>query len=772
MKAFWFCLVLFTGLPSNTILAQEEKKPKIALVLSGGGAKGIAHIPLLQTLDSLGIVPDLIVGTSMGSVVGGFYAAGYTGDSIATIAKSANWNQLLGGKTLLKDVSVEEKSEYGRYLIDFGIKNRKLKTKGALLNDQHLREFLAIYTYPVYDVLNFNKLPIPFKSVTTDIVNGDEVVLDKGSLAVAMRASMSIPSIFKPVPYKDVLLVDGGILNNFPVDIAKEWGADIIIGSDVGGGMQPKEELEGISTILFQAAMLVSNKKNPKSREMCDILIDHIPNLTYSTGDFNKNEEIYAEGKKGTTAQLEALIDLSEKMKRYKTRKIKIPLTNKEFKFDTIIFKGINKNNLNFVKSRSEIKANKVYTINKLIAGVDRAMGTTLFNQITTKTIKKNGELGLEIRGYENAEHQLRTALHYDNYRGIGILLNYTGRNVLGKSSRIVLTGDIAAQPRFRAQYQKQFGKDKSWWIRNDLLMEFLNQDVYSQGEFFGAFDVSFSHFDVSFNKNTNSLNNYVGIGLNYEGSSLKPKSSFDDNILKLKNYRFHNYEINVHYVHNSMQKIFYSKEGTLFKAKLARSLYNEFDYESTAIELNTIRNKSINGFTKFIMSYQKRFPMHKKLSLIVNGNTNFIFQDKQKANEESFDDYGTAVQYLLGGNTPTPRDGSIIFPGLYENDLPVNQLIKVDATLQFNPMTDIYISPHVNYASVGFGKFNDFIKEAFLPSGNWSDRSAPSSVFSFGTTASYDSVLGPINFDISWVNDINKVRTYLGIGLFFNLSD
>ena len=262
--------VLFWTLGLRNIQAQETKKPKIAVVLSGGGAKGVAHIPLLQTLDSLGIVPDLIVGTSMGSLVGGFYAMGYSGDSIADITRNANWDKLLGGKTLLKDVGVEEKSEFGRYLLTLDVKNGKPKTSSAIINDQYLREFFANLTYPVYRINEFDNLPIAYRAVATDIVNGEEVVIKDGSLALAMRASMSIPSVFQPVPYKDVLLVDGGIVNNFPVDVAKAWGADIIIGSDVGGGMKLKEELEGFASILFQSAMLISNKKT-QSQAMCDI---------------------------------------------------------------------------------------------------------------------------------------------------------------------------------------------------------------------------------------------------------------------------------------------------------------------------------------------------------------------------------------------------------------------------------------------------------------------------------------------------------------------
>ena len=243
----------------------QEKKPKVALVLSGGGAKGIAHIPLLQTLDSLGIVPDLIVGNSMGSVVGGLYAMGYSGDSIANIVKQANWEQLIGGKVSLKNVSVEEKTEFNRYLIELGYVNRKVKLGKFLLNDQNLRQFISMLTFPSYKITDFDKLPIPFRAVATDIVNGKVVVLDRGSLALAMRASMSLPGVFSPVPYDETLLVDGAIMNNFPVDVAKDLGADIIIGSDVGDGLMGKKELQNISSLLFQAGMLSSHLINAKT---------------------------------------------------------------------------------------------------------------------------------------------------------------------------------------------------------------------------------------------------------------------------------------------------------------------------------------------------------------------------------------------------------------------------------------------------------------------------------------------------------------------------
>ena len=768
-------IILLITLTSYThkVLAQLDKKPKVALVLSGGGAKGIAHISLLQKLDSLNIVPDLIVGTSMGSLVGGFYAMGYSGDSIATITKNANWDKLLGGKTSLRDVSVEEKSEFGKYLVDFDIKEKKIKTKVSILNDQHLREFFMIYTNPVYNIADFEKLPIPYRAIATDIVNGEEVVLKEGSLALAMRASMSIPSIFEPVSYNDVLLVDGGILNNFPVDVAKKWGADIIIGSDVSGGMLTKDELEGITPVLFQAAMLISNKKNPESRDMCDILIDHYPNLTYSTGDFNDHKEIYKEGLIATNKQLEELVKLSNKLKKYKQSEISLSETNQNIVLDTIVYKGVSKSNLDLVKSRSKIVSNKSYTVQELVKGIDRSMGTTLFSQIDAKPIVDDNLLGLEISALEKSNHRLRTSFHYDDYRGIGLVLNYTGRNILGESSRIILTGDIAKQPRFRLQYQKQLGKDKTWWWRNEVFGEFLNQEIYIDGEYSDELSFDFFQIENEINKNLEPLKSYVGLGLNYDSFSLKPRvnPNINDNLFGFKNYSFKNVFTDIHFVYNNLSNFFYAKKGALLKFKILRSLENKVDYLSSnnSIALN---NESTNRFTKTSLSYEKRVPLHRSTSVILSGSTNFTFIDKLTSNKFPFEEFGLGANYFLGGYLRSPRENSLIFPGLNENDVPASQIMKLHLKFQTNPFHNFYISPHINYASIGFGQFNEYIKNAFLPKGNWSESFETSSLISFGTTVSYDSILGPVNLDVSFVNDIGKVRAYFGAGLFLQLSD
>ena len=750
----------------------QEKKPKVVLVLSGGGAKGIAHIPLLQTLDSLGIVPDLVIGTSMGSLVGALYSAGYSGDSIAAISDNANWNELLGGTISLTEVSVEEKSEFKKYLIDLDIKNGKPKVSSALINDQNLREFFSKLTFPVHDISNFNELPIPFISMATDIVNGKEVIMNKGSLALAMRASMSIPGIFRPVEYNGTLLIDGGVLNNFPTDVAKSMGADIIIGSDVSGGMEKKDKLDNLSSLLFQMGMLTSNLKNPENRKYCDILVDHLPYLTYSTGDFVKGKEIFQQGKIATKLQLNALVALAEQLKGYPKKVHELPYKEKVFTPDTISYTGISEANLKLVKDRANLKTNVTYTVPDIVEGINRAMGTNLFSQITTSYISTNGKTGIQINGLENSPNQIKGSLHYDTYRGVGLIINYTGRNILGEASRLIATIDIAEQPRFRFAYQKIFGGDKSWWWKSEVYGEGIKQEIFIDGNYVEDMRYRSIQFDNQLNKNLNSLKSYVGLGLNYQYTNIKPKTNpeFSDNTYSLDLYKFNTIELYAQYMHNSFNEVFFATRGTYFHTTMARSFMQNIDLTYYNEALPVIEGNT-NGYTKLALNFEKRLPIKNKITGIVGATGSFIFQDQVKPEDVDFSEYGYAAKYNIGGNLLIPKKDSYVFPGLYEGELNASQFLKLNLGMQFNPLNKIYITPNFNIASVGFGTFNDYLDEAFTPNNDWQKHLDTSLLMSAGATISYNSFIGPVNFDMSWVNDINKVRLFFSVGFVFNPS-
>ncbi len=751
----------------------QEKKPKIALVLSGGGAKGLAHIPTLQKLDSLGIVPDLIVGNSMGSVVGGLYAMGYSGDSIAYLTKNVNWDKLIGGKVSLQNVSVEEKSEFNRYLVELDWIEGNIKVGNFLLNDQNLRQYISMLTFPSYTVTNFDDLQIPFRAIATDIVNGKEVVMDSGSLAHAIRASMSIPGVFSAVPYNETLLVDGGLLNNFPVDVAKNLGADIIIGSDVGDGMVGIDKLESIPSLLFQATMLSSNLKNPSNRALCTILIDHTKHLTYSTGDFLYGEQIYEEGKLAVADNLVELEALAKLLKNYNQRKVHLPFVEDKIILDTIVYNQISSTNLALVKARTNIEPNKIYTKKEVVDGVNRAMGTTIFSQITFSPLLNEDKLGLQLNGFERSKHQVKGSLHYDDYHGVGLLINYTGRNIFGAASRSLITLDVAEQPRFRLQHQKNFGGTRNWWWRTEALGQRLTQQIYISGEKVDDMRYRYFTFDNQVNRNITSMSSYVGFSLNYQNTYLEPKlkSDLSDNIFSLNSYAFNTIQLNTHYVYNTLNNVLYPTEGATFKANIGRSLFNDVEVKFTDSVLPN-ENGSTANYTKFGIEYDKLFPLNNFTSLLVGSSANFIVLDKEKENDVSFTNFGLGAKYFLGGNQLDPRTDSYVFPGLNEGELTVSQFVKLNLGLQYNFKTNLYIIPHVDFAIVGFKGFDDYFNNFFTPNGKWQEANAVSTLLSSGVTFGYKSILGPVNFDISWVNNVDKVRLFIGVGFPLNRSN
>ncbi|WOD44599.1 patatin-like phospholipase family protein [Hwangdonia lutea] len=772
-KNYLSFLGLFFCMAFLQLLFAQEKKPKVALVLSGGGAKGVAHIRTLQVLDSLHIVPDLIVGNSMGSIVGGLYAMGYSGDSIANLTKKANWEKLLGGGVVLNKVGAEEKSEYNKYLIELDFKEGKISPGAYLLNDQNLREFIAILAVPSYGIEQFDDLPIPFRAVTTDIINGKEVVLDRGSLPLAIRASMSIPGVFSPVRYKNTLLVDGGLLNNFPTDVAKNLGADFIIGSDVGDQIQTIESLNSISSLLFQGSMMNSNTKRPANRKLCNILIDHAPYLTYSTADFFKASEIYEEGKIATDENIEALVALSKRLKKFKQRKHELPVVKNEFVFDTIVYQNISKSNLALVKARTGLRAHIEYTTNEIENGLGRAMGTTIFKDIEFAPLRRDGKLGLVLKGVEKSKHQIKGSLHFDGYRGAGLIANYTGRNILGDASRALITLDIAEQPKVRLQYQKNFGGDRDWWWRTEMFGQLLEQKLFIEGKNVDRVKFHYFEFDNQVNRNISALKSFVGLGVKYDYSKLKPTidPNLNNNILSLKQYNFSTYEVYAHFKFSNLNDVLYPSSGVEIKSSLSRSLHNNLQVSYIDPNIPDI-DVAAKNYTKLSLGFMGRIPFSEKTTGILGLKSGFIFKDNVQENDYLFSTFGYGAKYFLGGNIIDPRNDNYTFPGLSESELAVSQFIKVDVGLQIKTIRNLYLTPHIDVASVGYGNFNDYFGEVLSANGKWEHYNAPSYLASFGTTVSYKSLLGPVNFDVSWVNSTENVRFFIGIGLPINPSN
>ena len=261
--------VLFLALPA---LAQERKK--VGVVLSGGGAKGVAHIQALKVIEEAGIPIDYIVGTSMGSIIGGLYSIGYTPQQLDSMVRKQDWMFLLSDRVKRSAMSLNEREKSEKYVFSFPFtKSPKDAVSGGIIKGQNLANLFTELTVGYHDSVDFNKLPIPFACVSQNIVNGEQIVFHNGILATAMRASMAIPGVFTPVRKDSMILIDGGMINNYPVDVARSMGADIIIGVDVQNNLKGIDKLNSAPDILSQIIDLTTKNNHQSNVGLTDTYI-------------------------------------------------------------------------------------------------------------------------------------------------------------------------------------------------------------------------------------------------------------------------------------------------------------------------------------------------------------------------------------------------------------------------------------------------------------------------------------------------------------------
>ena len=259
---------------STTLMAQRPHRKKVAVVLSGGGAKGVAHARVLKVIEEAGIPVDMVVGTSMGSIVGGLYASGYKADQIDSLIRKQDWQSLLTDKVDRQSIRLDDRSNTERYMVSVRFdKNPFEVMEGGFLKGNKIGRMFSQLTADHLDSIDFRTLPIPFACVATDITTGNEIDMHSGILAECMRSSMAIPGVFSPIKRDSMILVDGGLVNYYPVDVARKMGADIVIGVDVTSPTRDYKKLKSASTVLMQVLDLACANKLEENRKNTDLYI-------------------------------------------------------------------------------------------------------------------------------------------------------------------------------------------------------------------------------------------------------------------------------------------------------------------------------------------------------------------------------------------------------------------------------------------------------------------------------------------------------------------
>jgi NTE family protein len=434
----WILLIL------PTLFFAQKKQPKIGLVLSGGGAKGLAHIGVLKEIDKAGLQIDYIGGTSMGAIVGGLYAAGYSGEQIEEIVKNTDLLQILQDELPRSALPFFEKEFGEKHAISLPVTENGIGLPRAVSKGQNVLNLFNYVLAHVDSVPKFSSLSVPFFCVATDAETGKMVLLEDGSLPMALRASGSFPTLLNPVLLNDQLLLDGGIANNFPSDIMKKKGVDIIIGVDVQSDLIKREGLNSVITILNQIVSYDIYEQSRKAIKDCDVYIK--PDISeFTVVDFEKKEGIIAQGDKAG-AQYRNVMDSLASLQTVKRKRPVLVPKDDEFQVKEIEVIGSQNYTPAYVKGKLNIRRGDHLTRKGLTERITYLAATDNYSKIDYRI--KNDTLQLFLLE-KKIESEVRLGVHYDELYQSGILATYIHKRLLINNDE--LSVDLILGDRIRA---------------------------------------------------------------------------------------------------------------------------------------------------------------------------------------------------------------------------------------------------------------------------------------------------------------------------------
>lgn len=492
-----FALFLFF---SFFFSAHGQQRPKIGLVLSGGGAKGFAHIGVLKVIDSLGIKVDYIGGTSMGAVIGGLYASGYSAQQIDSVFQATDFDELLRDYIPRSSKNFFEKRNDEMYAISLPFNKFRLGVPTALSKGTYNYNLLAGLAHKVRHVRDFSQLPIPFFCVATDIETGEDVILDKGFLVQAIQASSAFPSLFTPVEIDGRVLVDGGVTNNYPVEEVRRRGADIVIGVDVQDDLKTREALKDATRILVQISNMDMIAKMKEKRGMTDVYIK--PDIRdFTVVSFSDGQDIIDRGEKAAHDKADELARLATPGFRW-SRKGLTGCDSLDVK--RIITPRLDNYTRSYVIGKMRFKPNSKISYDDLKSGVNNLNATQNFSAISFSLEPNEGGDDLKINLTENRTKAfVKLGLHYDGLYKSALLANLTYKNALIKND--VMSFDMILGDNLR--YNFDYYIDNGFYLSFGLRSRFTGFNRNISTDFSGGAlleDLGIDSFNVDYKDWTN----------------------------------------------------------------------------------------------------------------------------------------------------------------------------------------------------------------------------------------------------------------------------
>lgn len=750
IRCFLLISIFFLSLViSPDLIAQDKnKKPRIGLVLSGGGAKGLAHIGVLKVLEEAGIKPDIITGTSMGSIIGSLYSIGYTAEELSEINKEMNWDKLLSDHVELQQVAIEEKPEVNKYLFQIPIKDRKINLPSGLIEGQHLENYFAKLLWPLTSEENYDLLPVPFHCMSVDMISGETIEHKSGNLLQSIRSSMAIPSVFSPVQMDSMLMVDGGVTRNFPVQEAIDMGADVIIGVYVGFQEDVTiEDISSLSDILMRSTALAGIIDARLQFPKVDLLI--VPEMKgYSSGDFGKSLKIEELGKEAARKRLKELKALADSLHLKFERIPKIDQPEKIL-ISKIEVEGLQYINENFVISKSGIEGGDRLSHDEIYEAIEYMYGTQHFKKLTYSLKKDKGEgYILVFHVKENPRTKFKLAAFYDDDLGTGLTTNFTLRNVIAPSSRMLFTMNIAENPGGKLELNRLLGKRQRFSSRLSSSTFKFKLPYYEKGKRYGNYNrYNFqTEYGISY---SGSLNRHVGANIFYWYNKLEPKADLRIIVpeTNFENYKTSEWGYKLFYEHNTTDDIYIPHTGSKLKISFAHVFQSDVKlkqaYGVQENEFFVPAEDQSFGTLNFDYKGYKTFSHF----LTLNIGTGLLLNT---------DDAGISGYTILGGSQFREIANFRNFAGYNLGELYVPNYLLAEAGLNIQLFPKFYLSSMVNVA-----KLEEKAEDVFSNIGS-------NHYWGFNAGIKYNSFFGPIQFLLSDNNKDDELRFHFSIGFPF----
>ena len=725
-------LITFASTASATSSAKTRKK--VGLVLSGGGAKGIAHIGALKIIEEVGIPIDYVVGTSMGSIIGGLYAIGYTPEQMDSVVRNQDWQFLLSDGILRENQNMTEREVDGKFVISVPFSKSVIQdVTGGVIKGHNIANLFSELTLGYHDSISFNKLPIPFACVAEDLAKGKEYVFHDGVLATAMRASMAIPGVFTPVRIDSMVLIDGGVTNNYPVDIARKMGADVIIGIDVQSELRPASELNNAGSVLGQLIELMGQDTYLKNLEETNVHIK-VNVKGYSAASFSKTavDSLLMRGEEAANncrlelKNLKKEIGLAEDYKP-KNRKTYTPV--KEVMVNNIYFNGLDEEDKKWIIKRCKLNENSLNSIESIEKATSIIRANTNYSSITYKLAKHDAHsYDLYYTLNQKQENRINIGIRFDSEEVASLLINAR------TSLKTKLPSYLSATARLGKRYGMQFtyGIEPSPLSSLSLSYKFMSNDIdyYRLGE--RSFNSTFRHHigEIAY-YNVWLKNVRFGLGARYELYKYGKFLHLDGREpFQIDHEHFYSYYANMHY--ETYDKPYFPSKGVRLHGSF--TLYTD----------NLIEYKDNTPFSGALGSFEGVIPWTRRFSIIPFAHTRLLF--------------GKNIPYskmnVMGGDIMEEYlPYQLPFAGTTRVEMTKNNLIIGGIKFRQRMGSIHYLSLTGSYA-LSSNSLHNIMKEENM----------------FGCSIAYgiDSMFGPLEAALNYTNHSEQVGFYINLGYKF----